>query len=630
MSRLAGIIHPNAFKVSELVSAMNNVFCCKNPFHYFRHKNLELGAWGTAYSSPEKHKVWAAIDGSIYNSAELKEELKKLGYHFREGSDAELIAYAYSEWQEEFVKRLNGPFALALFDERQETLILARDRIGQKSLFWTAKGDYWLFASEAKGLVATGIVPQTPSLDGLAAFLYFGFIPQDFSAIQGVNKLLPGHLMKINLAKKVVIEQYWSLSSQFEQKQDIPPDAAYNLLGERFEKAFRSSLSQNAKVGASLAGTLGSSAIAWFLAHLIPRDQLEMFSAFFHETEMEKNAYAKETASLFSLHHQIREIQPLEALASLPAIIWHLDDPIADPHAMQVWSLSKIAAESCSQFYTDLGWVEMFAGSRRFFHQNNYKCQPPLAFLLAKLQPSIRDWIVLPFFQLVNLKYKYSILRNMNIDREQVTYLMNSALFQAKSFKHASPLLYKAFHPELFTQRFHKLTALSGSINFALYYDAKTLLPDCLLAQYDKLFSAQNVKLTHPYLDNGMVEFLAKIPDSLKFKSQESGALLRHLMERLSGGFPFPPEGNSDFVEKWMRNPQFRWLFEKLQKGRLVEEGLISAKWLKKELGYPYMIPTTFRQLWAVLIMEIWFRLFINRPLDISLSRLSVEELLEL
>lgn len=375
-------------------------------------------------------------------------------------------------------------------------------------------------------------------------------------------------------------------------------------------------------------GTLGSSATTWFLNHLLSENQLELFSSF-NDSEEKKANDAKEIATRFARPHHIREVKPQDVLNSLPEIIWHLDDLIADPHVLQVWSLSKIASQKCKQFYTDSGWVEMLAGNKRYFTPNDHRSKPPFAFWVAKLPPLLRDQIILPFFQLVNLKYKYSILRNIDINPEQVAYLMNTALFRAKNIRQASPHLYKAFHPELFPQRFHKLTALSGSINFALYYDAKTTLPDCLLTAYDKLFSAQGIHVVHPFLDNDMVEFLAHVPESLKFESQMPGILLRHLMEKLSPSLPLPSEETNDFVEKWRHHEAFRRLFEKLKRGRLVEEGLISAKWLKQELGYPYLIPTSFRQLWAVLIMEIWFRLFINRPIDASLSQMSVEDLLD-
>lgn len=628
MSRIAGIIHPSAFKMSDLVGTMNHAFCSKEPFQGFRHQNLELGVWGTTFATNSQLKMWAALDGQIYNGDELKEDLKKLGYQFQANNDAELLIFAYAAWQEEFVKRLNGPFAFFLFDEKKALLILARDRIGQKSLYWTAKGDYWLFASETKGLLATGIVPQTPALDGLASFLYFGFIPQDFSAIQGVNKLLPGHLLKVNLARKVMIEQYWSLSTLFEKKLSESPEAIYSLFGKHFEEAVRRPLSPHAKRGASLTDSLGSSAATWFLSRYLSKNQLELFSSF-NDAEEKKAESTQEMAARLDIPHHMHQVQPQDALKSLPEIIWHLDDPIADPHAIQIWSLSQIASQTCTQFYTDSGWVEMLAGSKRYFTQNDHTFKPPLAFWLAKLPPQVRDQVVLPFFQLVNLKYKYTILRNIDINLEQVAYLVKTALFRAKNFKQASPQLYKAFHPELFPQRFHKLTALSGSINFALYYDAKTALPDCLLTVYDKLFSARGINLVHPYLDNDMVEFLAHVPDSLKFESQTPGILLHHLMEKLAPTLLLPSEGANDYIEKWRHHQDFRHLFEKLKRGRLVEEGLISAKWLKHQLGYPYLIPSSFRQLWAVLIMEVWFRLFINRPIDVSLSRMSVEELLE-
>lgn len=630
MSRIAGIIYPNAFQVTEMIQEMHATFSSNASFQYFHHKNLELGGWDSEIATNEAADVRALLDGEIYNKGELTLELKKLGYKFQSDSDSELLVHAYDAWKEEFLHRLNGPFALAIFDEKKEILLLARDRMGQKPLFWTAQGEYWLFSTELKGLISTGIVPQTPSNEAFASFLHFGFIPQDLAAIQGVNKLLPCHYLKVDLNRQSVIGQYWSLSTLLQTKKSLSREETYEQLGKKMEDAIRVSLPSEGKIGSFLVGNLGSSAMAWFLSHVLPRKRICTYSAVFDEPQPKELQLSSEIAQTLSLDHKTKKIEPDEVLDELPKMIWYLDEPIADPFAVQTWHLGKIAGAECAHAYADLGWEEMLGGSSRYFVAEDKKNHAalPFAFFIARLPEKIRDRILIPILKAFRCDYLYRILRNIDINREQVAYLMETALFKGKARKKVSPMLYEIFDPEVFTQRFHRLSALPGSIDPSLYYDAKTELPDRLLVQFERLLDPHNIRVINPFLDFRLVEFLAEIPEEIKFESKKPGAILHQLMERLCHACPPFPERTGSFMDTWRNNTRFREVFKLLLKGRLVEEGIISGRWIRQQLGYPYLIPSTFKQLWAILVLEIWFRLYISRPIDMANISFTTEQLL--
>ncbi len=622
MSRIAGIIYPSAFQITEMIQEMRAAFPADSPGEYFHHKNLELGAWETKIATNPAKNIWALIDSEIYNKKELLSELKeKLGINLSEASTSELIVHAYDAWKEDFIHRLNGPFALAVFDEEKEMLLIARDRFGQKPLYWTVQGEYWLFSTDIKGLLATGAVPQTPSPAALASYLYFGFIPQDLSAIQGVNKLLPGHYLKVNLHRQSTIDQYWSYSDHLQTQASLSKEAIDEQLGERIEKAIKVSIPEEGTIGASMEGDLGSSAMAWFLSHLAPRSRIQTYSCSYKDPQN-----ASTIAQTLSLAHTTKIIQPEEVLQDLPKIVWHLDEPIADPLVAQTWQLGALASGHCHSLFTDLGWEEMFGGNA--YSNRNEEQRVPLAYFLAHLPSKVRDMFLLPLLKKFGSSYLYRILRNIDINRTQVAHLMQSALFRGRSRKKVSPLLFSAFDPEVFTQRFHRLNALPGALNPSLYYAAKTLLPDSLLFQYEKLLTPHNIQLICPYLDSRLVEFLAKIPEDLKFDIQLPGSLLHRLMERLCHACPpFPAESDA-FIDVWREHPHFREVFGLLLKGRLVDEGIISARWIKQQLGYPHLNKLMFRQLWSLLVLEIWFQQYIGRPIDIDNSALSIKILL--
>ena len=539
-----------------------------------------------------------------------------------------MLVHGYDAWQEDLLSRLNGSFALAIFDEEKEVLLIARDRFGQKPLYWTTQGEYWLFSTEIKGLLTTGVVPQTPSTVALASYLYFGFIPQDLSAIKGVNKILPGHYLKVDLYRQTMIGQYWSFSEQFAIKKSLSHEEVYHQFGKIMEEAVQVSLPQEGNIGCDLTGDLGSSALCWFLNQLSTPSEIGAYTTFFEDPHPLKLEKSKEIANKLSLTHKFKQIEPDDVLKDLPTIVWHLDEPVADPSILQAWYLGQLAMKECHLVYTALGWEQMLAGSPRYFLTSNVR--PPIAYFLAKLPSPLRDYIILPLLDLFRSKYKYRIVRNIDINREQVAYLMESALFKGKNRKKVSPYLYRAFDPEVFTQRFHRLTTLPGNINPSLYYDAKTLLPDCLLLQYERLLQANSLKVIAPYLDYRLAQFLAKIPEEIKFESGIPACLLKNLMKRLFHISPPFIEKSESFLDSWRNSSEIKHAFTALIKGRLVEEGLISGKWIRGQLNTPTLSEASFRQLWAILVMEVWFRLYINRPIDPSISKLSLSELLQM
>ncbi len=632
MSRIAGIIYPSAFQVTETIKEMQSIYPSQDDFAYYRHKNLEIGAWNTPIATNKAKTIWATLEGKIHNADELRRDLKKqLGINFLTNTDSELIVFAYDAWKEGFISKLNGPFVLAVFDEVKRTLLLARDRMGQKSLYWTNQGDFWLFSSEIKGLLSTGIVPQNISNEAFASYLHFGFIPQDYSPINGVNKLLPCHYVKVDLDRRAVFDQYWSFSRLIKEKKHLKTEETYERFGKCMEDAVRISLPEEGEIGSFLTGDLGSSAMNWFLSHSTTRDRIRAYTSVFDEPHPVELNLSSEIAKTLFLTHEIKRIKPDEVIEELPKIVWHLDEPLADPFVVQTWNLGKIASSECSLAYTNIGWEEMLGGSSRYFTSDGRQKRSKLstAFVLSQLPPSFRERVVLPLLKLFGSNYLFRILRNVEINRDQVIYLMNSALFKEHARKKASPLLYKYFDPEVFAQRFHRLSTIPGNIDPSLYYDAKTQLPDRLLIQYDRLLTPYNIRVINPFLDTRLVEFLATVPEETKFEAKQPGAILHQLMMRLCHACPPFPERTDSFMETWRTNSQFRHLFGLLAEGRLVDEGFISGRWIRQQLGYPYLTAEMFHQLWAIMILEVWFRLYIDRPIDLAHSKLSLEEILK-
>ncbi|MFN0065902.1 MAG: asparagine synthetase B family protein [Chlamydiales bacterium] len=636
MPSFAGIIYPNAFQMSELIVSMSQIFISmpsSQPFRFFRYKNCEIGTWNVPIGSNPQKSIWGFFDGEMFNAKEIAAELSSQGFHPKSDDDPiEILVLGYEAWQEEIFEKINGPFATAIFDEEKETILLTLDRMGQKTLYWTFQSDHWLFSTEIKGLLASGIVPQMPSITAFSSYLYLGFIPQDISIIDHVNKLLPGHYIKVDLKRKLVINQYWSLSKKLREREPYQKQEAEEKLGSLLESSIKKMAASKPSIGTSITENLGSIMLTSLLTHYSPRENVDSYAICFEEQESSLLNFAKKISEELQVRNHTKKVTVDQALDELPRIIWHLDEPIADPSILQTWMLGQLTQRTCSILTIDVGWEELLGGRPQYFasHHEEYEFTPPLSYKLAHLPPFFRDKFLLPLLSRINLRYAFKILRSIDINKNQIAYLMHKALFKGNNRKKVSPFLYRYFDPEVFTQRFHRLTQIPGSVHPSLYFDLKTALPNHALSQYNRLLLPFGTKIFAPFLDNDLINFSTSLPDEVKFAHNEPGALLKELWKRLHQGpldFPLQP---ALIAPSWTNHPRLRKLFTNLTKGRLVEEGFISAKWIREQTEPSQLTDIAFRELWSILVLETWFILFINRPVGMQNHEVNIETLLRI
>jgi asparagine synthase (glutamine-hydrolysing) len=571
MPHLGGILHPSSFKMNELVGSMSQAFSAP-PSEFLRHKNLELAIFGATLPTKDHRAIHVLLNGNIRNSNELRIKLEALGLASENESDEEIIRFSYLAWGESFMNHLEGDFACALLDCKKDLLYLVRDRIGKKTLYWTTQGEYFLFSTDLKGLLATGVVPQSPSLVGLSSYLYFGYIPQDLTPVLGVNKLLPGYFLKMQLSGKFLIEQYWSLSKCLIEKEKRESADFEKILGKTVSEACLQS-----SVGLLDHGGRGISLI---------------------HASLEKKMGSKG----FTTFHPTFE-EPESTIEDLVEMVWHLDEPTADLTLPGIWQAVKKASEISTQtLIIDAGWEEMIAISSQAKHSS-----PSLAYRLAKLPAPIRSGFVLPLVGLLHPSFKWKILRNIEINRDLMGYLSQIALFKGMERKHVSPSLYHQFDPEIFIERFHRISEVKGEHDLMFYFNAKTKIPDSILLQHENLSAPFSIDISAPFLESQVLNFATSVEMNV------ASSYFRQ-DERVTNSL--------------CRSPYFRELFELLTRGVLVRQDLISAKWIRHQLGFPFLVPGAFKKLWAILILEIWFRLYINQPIGKASLTISVDELL--
>lgn len=626
MNGLAGVVYPDVFHTNNLIhpmlEAMGHRGTQQTEMRTFR--NMQIAIHGGVFASYKK--MVAGLDGAISNRTQLRESLQQAGRPLIGETDAELLLYAYELWGTEFIEHIQGDFAVVLLDQERERIILARDRIGKQPLYWFYNQHYFIFASELKAILASGVVPQTPAVEAISAYLYFGYTPQDMTPVKEIYKLLPGHFLELNRNRSAAIHSYWSYSSYFQRKNT--EDSGTSL--KHFESLFRRSLGdmlpKSGPVGCFVSGGLGSATVAYYLQQMIPHDQLHAYSVEFQsETSQDMQAASKITASLKIPHH-CKTMTPQNFLDDLVKIIWHLDEPLADPNVIATWHLSRMVKET-GIVYSGMGSDELLAGHSRYTLDERsirYK---------DKFIHMAMPWIKRFCLPLLTAIYKpgiYAILQKSRTYLWQLEYLRQNALFPVEVLSAAAPRLSSLFDPRIFLHKFYNISKISSPVASFLYFDVKTRLVDCFILQYERLTTANGLNWRSPFLEQNLVEYLASLLEPDNQKEKETALFLKTILKDI---FPSsvvlrPKKTRKELLKSWVANSELSSLFQLLPKGVLVESGIISSKWLNQQLVSPHKQEESFRYLWSILALEIWYRLYLHRTVRPQSLDISVRDLL--
>lgn len=623
MDGIAGIVYSDVFQMTNLLTPMLGSLThrCRKIQDVCTIKNVQLGGCGHQVVANPQKTIYAALDGTIYNADDLKKELIQLGYSFCTEVTSEVLARAFEEWGVNFFSRLQGDFAFAIYDQRNEKLFLVRDRIGKKPLYWYHDQHHFIFASELKAILATGAVSQTVARDGIAAYFYFGYIPQDMSPVKDVNKLLPAHYLEFELSGSKQIQPYWSYSSYFGHKKKSEKsvmETLDQLLRESVELRIPQAQKHHEPIGCFLSGGLGSASIAYYIKNLARNHPQMAFSVGFEGENEEDIRAAQEVAQTLQIPHQFEMITPDHFLDHLVQVIWHLDEPVADPNIIATWQITKLASMQTHSVFSGMGSDELLAGHTR------YKSSEKQRSLLNYFKPLFQH-LLMPILKFIYKPAAFTILKETMTNPMQFDFVRKNALFDERLISIAAPNLYGLFDPEVFLHKFQNLYQFKSSIASYLYLDVKTRLVDCFILQYERFTTAHSLDWYTPFLDRIVIEYLATLYDPEVLIDSSTADQFKKILKTV---FPEkfvnrPKVNRPNFLNRW--TPTFRNVFQSLQKGMLVENGIISEEWIHNALLSP-KVP--FRILFSILVLEIWYRLFINQSIVPIPPELSVQDYL--
>jgi asparagine synthase (glutamine-hydrolysing) len=629
MKGIAGIVYPDVFQVNHLIFPMLDVLQNGNDsdrdIHTFN--NIQIGSVDKKLAVNEKKTIIGGFDGTIYNTTELHKDLVRHGYHFLTEDPTEVLIHAYELWGTKFIERIEGDFAIMILDPLKERIILARDRIGKKPLYWYHSNNHFIFGSQLKSLLATGVIPQAPAADAISSYFFFGYFPQDLTPIKSVNKLLPGHILQYNFNQSKTIEPYWSYSSYFENPTHKHPNTLSKLLNTHLEESVTHQMPSAKEIGCFVSGGLGSASVAYYLKKMGHNKHLTAYSVGFEDENRYDIETAVDVANTLGIDHKTRIITPENFLDNITKIIWHLDEPISDPNIIATWELSALASLDVKHVFSGMGSDEFLAGHNRYTLKEQQIDAVTKAIEISK--PFVYKFLV----PIVNMFYKplaYRLLKESRTDPWQFEYLKQNALFPEHVMKKACPKLAGLFDPEVFLHKFHHINRVQSSVSSFLYFDVKTRLADNYMLQYDRITSAHHLSWRTPFLERSLIEFLASLPEPESLTEDETASYLKRLMQdRLpSSVVQRAKKTRRNFIASWIEKSSFHEICKQLEHGTLVETGIISREWLRLALSTPERRVASFKYLWAVFTLEMWFQLFINRPITPGVLEIPVNRLL--
>lgn len=578
----------------------------------------------------EDKTVWVVLNGEIYNFPELKSKLTRQGHHFYTKTDTEVLVHLYEEFGENFLRDARGMFGVALWDIKNRTFILARDRLGVKPLYYSMSQSHITFGSEIKSILKSGLA--TPSLNLRAADLYLslGYVPAPLTMFDKILKLHPAHMLVCHNGK-ASIKEYWRIPQTVERGAKKPTDQYVEEFLALLHESIRMRLISDVPLGLMLSGGLDSSAIAAVMSE-IGTTPIKTFSVGFRGDPKSELNDARKVANFFQTDHYELVTSFDQHIGILPNLVWHMDEPIADLSAIGFYFISKLAREKVTVALSGQGADELLAGYRKYIADkiSPYYQMLPSRFRHGLLIPLARK---IPRAALVK-KAVEALSESGLADR----YIRSSAVFSdTMKSKLVSPVFHdirsEHFLAEI-VDNYLAETKSEDSLTKMLYLDIKLPLADDLLTYFDKISMANSLEVRVPFMDHKLVEFCAALPPNLKLRGLTTKYLLRKSMaprlpietmrKKKIGFFAHGADG-------WMRNEMKEYVYETLLDPSSLSRGYFEPKATESLLNEHMAGRQNFgRQIFSLLLLEIWHRVFLDQtmtPDSLPASELKTEAL---
>lgn len=581
--------------------------------------------------SNETGTLQLICNGEIYNSPELKKQLLSSGHVFKTSTDVEVILHLYEEYGRSCVQHLRGMFAFAVWDKEKRTLFIARDHMGQKPLFFCQGKNFFAFASEVKGILASGLIEPKLDLEGLWHYVSLRYLPDRYTLFKGIQKLPAGTSLLLENGN-TVLEHYWNLN--FKNKHSANEKEIEEGLNTLLLETVKDHLLSDVRIGAFLSGGIDSSTISSMMATLVG-DPVPVFSIGVKEQGFNELPYARMVVDRYGMESFERIVQA-DLIHLIPSMIYHMDEP-SDPFGAGVYLAAQVARERVKVVLGGDGGDENFAGYERYAGNR-------LADYYSLLPRWFRKGIMNKIITRIPESFAYK-------SAAQKAAWLNEISFFSGGERYAQSMSFLRFNQQakqqLFTESARNqiedfdslakiLTVFESEnadhlVDRMLYTDLMTRMPDHLLVIVDRMCMAHSLESRSPLVDHKVVEYAASIPAELKlkgrnlkyfFKKVAARYLPRELIYRKKQGFSFP-------IGIWMRTELKTFLNNLFNQSRFVKLGIFNNAYIERLLlehisgkfDHNYRI-------WILINLEIWYRLYFEEE-TIESMRSFIDRLLK-
>jgi asparagine synthase (glutamine-hydrolysing) len=576
---------------------------------------IDLSAAGQQPMTNENGTVWVTYNGEIYNFRELCEQLAAKGHIFKSKTDTEVLVHGYEEWGiEGLLSRIHGMFAFAIWDELKQVLLLARDRVGIKPLYYTQTGKAFLFASEIKSLLVDSSVECRMNARAIDRFLTYYYLPGNETIFEKIYKLDPGYYLAVQKGA-ITKHRYWDLRFEISPRWN-QFDEAVEALQELLRRSVRDHMISDVPVGVLLSGGVDSTGVLRYAVEQSCR-QIRTFTVGFQGEEFsDERPYAALASRRYGSLHQDITMSAEDFVGLLPMYIWHMEEPVCEPPAIALYLVSRLARESSIKvLLSGEGGDEAFGGYQ------TYRNLLILEGLKSALGPAKR--LLRLGLQALGVGGWKRVKRYGGlIDSPLSRYYLSRTATPNTPFNQLKPTLYtKEFSnllcsemPDAATrQLFERCEGLSP-LNRMLYVDTKTWLPDDLLVKADKMTMAASVELRVPLLDLQLLEFAASLAPSFKVRGLATKRILkaaletsvpREILNRKKTGFPVP-------YDRWLKNELKEFVSETILNQESALREYFSRHGLTKLLHAHQQGKGCSQEVFSLLVLELLSQQFVN------------------
>jgi asparagine synthase (glutamine-hydrolysing) len=558
----------------------------------------------------EDGTIWVVQNGEIYNFRSLRDQLRELGHVFRTQSDTEVIVHAYEAYGEDCVTHLDGMFAFAVWDSRQQLLLLGRDRMGEKPLYYHAGPDVFVFGSELRALLSHPAVPRHLDLASLERYLAFEYIPTPHSILTGVEKLAPGHLLTVSPGSKPHVARYWDLS--FAADPTVGEQEWQEALLRQLGTSVRAQLATDVPLGLFLSGGVDSSGIVALASLASSGQRMKTFSLGFSERSYDERPFAEAVARACGTEHREVEFSAADASELLERAGDLLDEPLADGSFLPIYRLSQVARREVTVVLSGDGGDELFCGYPTFQADKAARLVQQLPQAAVRLAAQCVERLVpSPHYGSAEslLKRFFRALPHAPEIRAQ---LLLGGLTAPERSALLSPTIRAAGGR---VNPFDELAAIRAglphldTLDALIYQHCKLYLAEQNLVAVDRASMACGLEVRAPFLDRPLVELAARIPATLKLKGWRTKHILKRalrglvpdeILNRRKQGFGVP-------FGIWMRGPLREVLETRLDPRKVTRVGLFDPRTTARLMAEHVSGARDHQKiLWALLMFDAW------------------------